>query len=248
MTTDLIPVSDVERMAVAVAKSRLFGMQSPDQALALMLVAQAEGRHPASAARDFFIVQGRPTLKADAILARFQEAGGRVQWHTVSNERAEATFSHPAGGNLRLAWTMDDARHAGLVGKAGPWKQFPRAMLRARLISEAVRTIYPAVVCGTYTPEEVRDFAPVEERNVTPVVQAPESPVEAPVAPQVDESAQALRDAANAVAAAHGKDYVSEILGDAGYTRLGEIPPEERQQMIDVFVTAAQQGDPTDDD
>jgi hypothetical protein len=47
-----MPLSDIERMAGAIAKSGLFGMKTPDQALALMLIAQAEGMHPALAARD----------------------------------------------------------------------------------------------------------------------------------------------------------------------------------------------------
>jgi hypothetical protein len=45
-TTTLSPhigFSDVERMASAVAKSGLFGVRTPDQALSLMLIAQAEG-------------------------------------------------------------------------------------------------------------------------------------------------------------------------------------------------------------
>ncbi len=155
---ELIPIQDIQTMAIAIAKSRLFGIQVPEQAIALMLVAQAEGRHPAIAARDYHIVNGRPTLKADAILARFQDAGGRVEWHTYTNDCCEATFSHPAGGNLRIAWTIEDAKRAGLLGRGGPWQQYPRAMLRARLISEAVRTLYPGVMSGSYTPEEAMDM------------------------------------------------------------------------------------------
>ena len=65
----LYEVQDVWKMAQAVARSGLFGMREPEQAMALMLIAQAEGTHPALAARDYHIVDGRPTLKADAMLA-----------------------------------------------------------------------------------------------------------------------------------------------------------------------------------
>ena len=61
---DLIPVSDLDRMATAMVGSKLFGLTTKEQALALMLVAQAEGLHPATAARDYHIIQGRPALKA----------------------------------------------------------------------------------------------------------------------------------------------------------------------------------------
>ncbi|MFO0453070.1 MAG: hypothetical protein ACK52I_31160, partial [Pseudomonadota bacterium] len=114
MTTALttIPVSDVERMARAVASSKLFGVKSPDEALALMLIAQAEGRHPASAANDYNIIQGRPAKKADAMLRDFLSAGGKVQWLALDDKQAEATFSHPSGGTVTIGWDMARAKAA----------------------------------------------------------------------------------------------------------------------------------------
>ena len=73
--SNLVPVDQITIMANAVAKSGLFGVKTPEQAMALMLIAQAEGNHPAIAARDYHVIQGRPALKADAMLARFQQAG-----------------------------------------------------------------------------------------------------------------------------------------------------------------------------
>jgi hypothetical protein len=35
-------------------------------------------------------------------------------------------------------------------------------MLRARVISEGIRTVYPGVLTGEYTPEEVMDFQPAQ--------------------------------------------------------------------------------------
>ena len=168
----VIPVSDIERMAVAVAKSGLFGVSTPDQALALMLVAQAEGRHPASAAKEYHIIKGRPALKADAMLARFQQAGGKVAWNDRSNDKVSATFSHEQGGELVVTWTLDDAKRAGLAS-GDNWKKYPRQMLSARVISEGVRAVYPSVVSGIYTPEEVQDFEPTEPIKATPVIAKP---------------------------------------------------------------------------
>jgi hypothetical protein len=37
-------------------------------------------------------------------------------------------------------------------------------MLRSRCISEGIRTVYPGVTVGVYTPEEVQDFAPEPPR------------------------------------------------------------------------------------
>ena len=50
-------------------------------------------------------------------------------------------------------------------------------MLRARCISEGIRTVFPACVAGVYTPEEVADFAPAKGA-VVEVVPDPEPAVE----------------------------------------------------------------------
>ena len=157
--TQIVPVGDMQTMAGALAKSGLFGVKTADQALALMIVAQAEGRHPGSVASDYHIIQGRASLKSDAMLARFQQAGGRVEWHDHSTEKVSATFSHAQGGSLRIDWDMARAKSAGL-GTKDNWRQYPRQMLRARVISEGVRAVFPAVLNGMYAPEEVQDFGP----------------------------------------------------------------------------------------
>lgn len=59
MSNALVPMNVIEKMGTAIAKSGLFGMKTPDQAVALMLIAQAEGMHPAIAARDYHVIQGR---------------------------------------------------------------------------------------------------------------------------------------------------------------------------------------------
>jgi len=154
----LIPYNDVEKMGSAIAKSNLFGVKTPEQAVALMLIAQAEGLHPAIAARDYNIIQGRPALKTDAMLARFQQAGGKVQWEVYTDAEVKGTFSHPQGGTLSVSWTFAQAKAIGLTGKDN-WRNYPRAMLRARCVSEGIRSVYPGCVVGVYTPEEVEDFS-----------------------------------------------------------------------------------------
>jgi len=155
--SNIVPFNDIERMAEAVAHSNLFGIKSSDQAVALMLIAQAEGMHPAIAARDYHVIQGRPALKADAMLARFQTAGGSVTWKVYTDTEVTGIFSHPQGGSLELTWTFEQARKIGLTDKDN-WRKYPRAMLRARVISEGIRTVYPGCVVGVYTVEEVEDF------------------------------------------------------------------------------------------
>lgn len=188
-------ISELEQMANHIVKSGLFGIRKVEEAVALMLIAAAEGRHPGTVAAEYHIIQGRPALKADAILARFQSAGGRVEWSEYTDECVCGTFTHPAGGSLKVDWDMTRAKAAGL-GSKDNWKKYPRQMLRARVISDGVRGVYPAVLQGFYTPEEVQDFAasapvavpatPIEDKpkrkkaEVIEIVQTPAEIVQTP--------------------------------------------------------------------
>ena len=158
--SNLVSFTEMDQMAGAIAASGLIGMKDKNSVLALMAVAQAEGLHPATAARDFHIIQGRPALKADAMLARFQNAGGKVDWKDYTDEKVTGVFSHPNGGSLAVTWTIEQAQRIGLVKPGSGWQKFPRAMLRSRCISEGIRSVFPGSVTGFYSPEEVQDFEP----------------------------------------------------------------------------------------
>lgn len=224
----IVPLGDIERMALAVSKSNLFGVKTPEQAIALMLVAQAEGMHPAIAATHYHVINGRPTLKADAMLSRFQAAGGTVNWKTYTDAEVTGTFSHPQGGRVDITWTVAQAQTAGLT-KNPTWRQYPRQMLRSRCISEGIRTVYPGVTVGVYTPEEVQDFAP-PPRTVVDV-----EPQMIELLPEVE-----LEAVLRAIAAADSVDDLRAIWRDikrlpesdrsaataAGMARKGEIEGE----------------------
>jgi hypothetical protein len=168
--SNLVSFTEMDQMAGAIAASGLFGMKDKNSVLALMAVAQAEGLHPATAARDFHIIQGRPALKADAMLARFQNAGGKVDWEVYTDEKVTGVFSHPNGGSLAVTWTIEQATKIGLVKPGSGWQKFPRAMLRSRCISEGIRSVFPGSVTGFYSPEEVADFEPAKEMGKVQVV------------------------------------------------------------------------------
>jgi hypothetical protein len=144
--------------------------------MAIMLLCQAENMHPAVAMRDYHVIQGRPALKADAMLARFQQAGGSVSWKDYTDEKVTGVFSHPSGGTLEVSWTLARAKTIGIANKDN-WKNYPRAMLRARVASEGIRSVYPGCVVGVYTPEEVQDFAPApaKDMGMAEVVDVPET-------------------------------------------------------------------------
>lgn len=224
MAQDIVQyqMSDIEKMAKAVAASNLFGIKTFDQAMALMLIASAEGRHPVEAARDYNIISGRPAKTADAMLRDFLHSGGKVEWHSLSDEKADATFTHPQGGTVKIDWDMARAKKAGL-GVKDMWVKYPRQMLRSRVISEGVRTVCPAATSGMYVPEEAQEFENKGEamKNVTPaaVQEIFDSAKERSVDVELEELKQKAKDAA--------------LQGNAALTKfLQKISKPDRSKLI----------------
>lgn len=171
----IISNQDIKEMAKAMGP--LFN-KTPENMFALMLIAQAEGKHPAIAAQEYDIIQGRPAINSRSAQARFQLSGGKIEWVVRSDTEVTAVFSHPQGGSLTITWDMKRAAQAGLAGKE-MWKKYPAQMMSARVIAEGVRAVFPACLSGMYLPEEIQDFdtKPSEPRNVTPVQPNPDKPL-----------------------------------------------------------------------
>jgi hypothetical protein len=234
----IVPLAfgEIERLAVSIARSGLFGIKTPDQAMALMLISQAEGRHPALAARDFDIIQGRPAKKAEAMLRDFLEAGGSVKWHALDDTIADATFSHPQGGSARISWDMKRAGAAGLGGKDN-WKKFPRQMLRSRTVSEGVRTIWPMATSGLYEPGEVADIpahtGPTIEHEPPPPAPEPrQEQTKRTISMALDELEARLRDCPDLAA-------VERIIAAADTQRLAGVLQNGAVLRFDAILAAA---------
>ena len=214
--SNIVPITDIQTMAEVAAGSKMFGFKSSQEAMAIMLLCQAENLHPAVAMRDYHVIQGRPALKADAMLARFQQAGGAVKWEVYTDEEVAGIFSHPQGGSLRVSWTLTKAKQIGIANKDN-WRNYPRAMLRARVASEGIRSVYPGCIVGVYTPEEVQDFAP-PVRSAEPVDMGPVQ--------RLDESSQA------------GHQEIVETVEDGAFALYvpGSDTPYKRYHSADEWI------------
>ena len=162
MTNNLpaLSMKDVETMANVVCKSGLFGVKDPTQAMALMLLCQAEGLHPMVACRQYHVIQGRAAMTSQTMMSKFLAGGGKQEIHSLSEKEADITLSHPAGGSARVKWTFEQATKAGLTNKDN-WKNHPRSMLLRRAQSEAVRAVAPFVLEGIPTADEAEEIEPM---------------------------------------------------------------------------------------
>jgi len=151
---NIVPYEEVNKMAVAITKSGMFGFKNENQAITLMLLAQSEGISPVSALQMYDIINGKPALKSTEVLSRFQKSGGKVEWIETNATVAKGKFTHPQGGSITISWDMERANKAQLTSKDN-WKKHPDQMLRARCVTEAVRAIYPACLNNMHIADEI---------------------------------------------------------------------------------------------
>jgi hypothetical protein len=156
------------------AQSRIMGIQTHGDGLVVAVTCAAEGITPLEFARTYHIIEGRPSMKADAMLAKFKAAGGKVKWLDFGDteQKAEAEFTY-GGETVSMAFTIDQAKK--MVGEKklnntdGNWYRLRPQMLRARLVTTALRVIAPELIVGIYTPEEIEDFATPSKPNAEQV-------------------------------------------------------------------------------
>ena len=165
------PMSAITDLGKLFHQSQIMGVSTPGDGAVLALTCMCEGITPLEFAKTYHIIKGRPSMKADAMSARFRQSGGKCRWINLGDEgkEARAEFSYD-GQTLEIAYTIDDAKK--VMGKDDKgkdridqpdsnWSKDRGAMLRARLITKAIRIIAPELIAGVYTPDELEDSGAV---------------------------------------------------------------------------------------
>lgn len=170
--------ADVFALAKTLANARGFVpsqfLGQPDSLAAVILTGIELGLGPMEAMRSLHVIEGRPTMSAEAMLARARRAGVRTRWAETTAERATIEVTVPGEKPQTMSFTMAEAKAAGLAGK-GNWSKHPAAMLRARATSAAIRAFCPEVLgAGVYESEsgEITDGVPSDVIEATIVPEA----------------------------------------------------------------------------
>lgn len=175
------PIAFCESMAETCAA--ITGV-SPAQGKGVALTCLCEGITPHEYARTYHNIQGKSSMRADAMLAMFRtKHGGKHRIVERSPNRAaivltnaegddyEASFSWEDAQDSRWPWKDPDKRDKGLKDN---WSTSTdkKNMLWARLVSDSIRAFCPEVVAGIYTPEEIADLD-VVDTNITTAAAKP---------------------------------------------------------------------------
>lgn len=137
-------------------------IRTGEQFAAIVLTGREMGIPAMRAIRSLMIVKGNVVEKADSQLARFKEAGGRAEFEVLDETRAVLHLTHPNGDKHTETWTVEDSRKAGLTG--GNHSKFPRAMIRSRCITAALKSVGWGGAVGNYDPDELREAMPADKR------------------------------------------------------------------------------------
>lgn len=155
------PLEFIDQMGKSFHQSQIMGVSTPGDGAVLALTCMCEGITPLEFAKTYHIINGRPSMRADMMAAKFRGAGGKVKWVNLGDDgkAAEAEFTFD-GQSLPIKYTIEDAK--AVVGDKldkpdSNWRKDRGAMLRARLITKAIRILAPELIAGVYTPEELED-------------------------------------------------------------------------------------------
>lgn len=164
------------RMAEMIAKSGLAprDMKSPEQIVTAIFHGLEIGLKPMQAVQSIAVVNGRPTVWGDAALG-LVESSGLLEDFAESvdgdgDKMVARCFAKRVGRAtpIERTFSVDDAKAAGLWGKAGPWQQYKRRMLQLRARAFTLRDGFADVLKGLQITEEARDYNLAEQPASTP--------------------------------------------------------------------------------
>ena len=116
------------------------------------------GLPPLQAMQNLAVINGRPALWGDAVMALVRGSGLLEDFREeVTDQGATCTVKRRGEQPVSRHFSVEDAKKAGLWGKQGPWQQYPKRMLQMRARSWAIRDVFTDVLKGINIKEVLED-------------------------------------------------------------------------------------------
>jgi hypothetical protein len=117
------------------------------------------GLPPLQAMQNLAVINGRPALWGDAVIALVRGSGllESIQ-EEIFSDVCTCTVKRRGEPPATRSFSVEDAKRAGLYGKQGPWQQYPKRMLQMRARAWALRDVFPDVLRGVHVAEEAQDM------------------------------------------------------------------------------------------
>lgn len=173
----LEPKSTGEAFEIAqmMAAIRYCGVETPAEALGRIMTGRGLGLSAMQSLRGIYTVHGRPGIDASLMQALCLASPLCEKFSFVPDESddSKATFIAKRRGDeaVKHTFTIEDAERMGVVDRGADekakkdnnWFKVRKAMLRARAKSELARLVFPDLIFGMYSREELEEA--VEPRD-----------------------------------------------------------------------------------
>lgn len=194
---------DTWRLAQILAKTQMFGLTTPENAFVVLATGMELGIPAMTAPRGIYVIDGKPSLYAQMMVALVRSSGACAMWRIVERTRTRCVIEAKREGEseqpVTFTWTIeraqsiyiDSARKVPLTSKA-TWQNDPEGMLYNRCASEVCRVLFSDVTLNLYTPEELetRAFEVIDAkpapRATVALVEAMQPSATVTVAPSAD--------------------------------------------------------------
>lgn len=163
-------LDDMARFCLAVSKSRLApkGFETPEAIMVAIMHGQEIGLSPMQALQSICVINGRPSIWGDAALAIVKARPDCEDViETTDGTTAKCEVRRRGKATVIRTFSDADAKLAGLIGKSGPWSQYPARMRQLRARGFALRDSFPDALRGIGIAEEVRDIPAIDTKRVT---------------------------------------------------------------------------------
>lgn len=188
----LTTIDETYRMAKGLVMSGLLpkSVNTPEKAFAIITLGAELGFAAWQSINSIDVIQGKPTLKPQAMLALILKSGlaahidipdvdaiAKADAATVTMTRKDG-FTHSETFTWEMAklmettdWTDGNKKTIPLIEKYN-WRTMPEIMMKWRAVSACARVVFPDVIMGMYTSDEldadsIRVINPEDDQAVT---------------------------------------------------------------------------------
>jgi hypothetical protein len=169
MPTDLTPftltpsnLKEAMEFSKIIAESDLVPKDykgKPGNVLVAVQMGLELGLPPLQAIQGIAVINGRPSLWGDALLALVRAS---PHFESIDEEQTETEavcrVKRRGEAAITRSFSIADATKAGLSKKDGPWQQYTRRMLQMRARAFALRDAFADVLKGISMAEEAQDM------------------------------------------------------------------------------------------
>jgi hypothetical protein len=162
------------QIAAYMGKIRYCGVQSAEEALSRIMYGRTLGLSAMAAMANVYTIPDKdgnpkPGIESTTMLGIcLQRSDVCEYFFPVASSPKSATWRGKRRGFdqvVEVTFTIEDAQRAGLTGRGGEnasknnWDRYPEDMCNARAITRVARRLFPDLIRGFHSVEELRDAA-----------------------------------------------------------------------------------------